>query len=139
MVLGGTAAGKTTALNSMACLIKPGSKIITIEETAELNLPLENWVSLISRQSYGLGGSGVGEVALFDLVKTSMRHRPDILVVGEVSLRKLLEARQPEENVAICPEDVIKVGLPMELTVRVGGKDKEGNDVVVYKWKPKSN
>jgi flagellar protein FlaI len=84
MILGGTAAGKTTALNSMACLIKPGSKIITIEETAELNLPLENWVSLIARQSYGLGGSGVGEVALFDLVKTSMRHRPDILVVGEV-------------------------------------------------------
>ena len=84
MVLGGTAAGKTTALNSMACLIKPGSKIITIEETAELNLPLENWISLIARQSYGLGGSGVGEVSLFDLVKTSMRHRPDTLVVGEV-------------------------------------------------------
>jgi len=84
MVLGGTAAGKTTALNAMACLIKPGSKIITIEETAELNLPHENWVSLIARQSYGLGGSSVGEVALFDLVKTSMRHRPDMLVVGEV-------------------------------------------------------
>ncbi len=84
MVLGGTAAGKTTALNSLACLIRPGSKIITIEETAELNLPLENWVSLIARQSYGLGGSNVGEVTLFDLVKTSMRHRPDILVVGEV-------------------------------------------------------
>ncbi len=84
MVLGGTAAGKTTALNALACLIKPGSKIITIEETAELNLPLENWISLIARQSYGLGGSSVGEVALFDLVKTSMRHRPDILVVGEI-------------------------------------------------------
>jgi flagellar protein FlaI len=84
MVLGGTAAGKTTALNAMACLIKPGSKIITIEETAELNLPHENWVSLIARQSYGLGGSNVGEVALFDLVKTSMRHRPDMLIVGEV-------------------------------------------------------
>jgi flagellar protein FlaI len=84
MVLGGTAAGKTTALNSLACLIKPGSKIITIEETAELNLPHDNWVSLIARQSYGLGGSGVGEVALFDLVKTSMRHRPDIMIVGEV-------------------------------------------------------
>jgi flagellar protein FlaI len=84
MVLGGTAAGKTTALNCLACLIKPGSKIITIEETAELNLPHDNWVSLIARQSYGLGGSGVGEVALFDLVKTSMRHRPDIMIVGEV-------------------------------------------------------
>jgi flagellar protein FlaI len=84
MVLGGTAAGKTTALNTLACLIKPGSKIITIEETAELNLPHDNWVSLIARQSYGLGGSGVGEVSLFDLVKTSMRHRPDIMIVGEV-------------------------------------------------------
>jgi flagellar protein FlaI len=84
MVLGGTAAGKTTALNALGCLIKPGSKIITIEETAELNLSSENWVSLIARQSYGLGGSSVGEVTLFDLVKTSMRHRPDVLIVGEV-------------------------------------------------------
>ena len=84
MILGGTAAGKTTALNAMACLIKPGSKIITIEETAELNLSHENWVSLISRQSYGLGGNSVGEVPLFDLVKASMRHRPDMLIVGEV-------------------------------------------------------
>jgi flagellar protein FlaI len=84
MVLGGTAAGKTTALNALACLIKPGSKIITIEETAELNLPHENWVSLIARRSYGLGENLTGEVTLFDLVKTSMRHRPDILIVGEV-------------------------------------------------------
>ena len=84
MVLGGTAAGKTTALNALGCLIKPGSKIMTIEETAELNLSHENWVSLISRQSYGLGGSTVGEVALFDLVKTCMRHRPDLMIVGEV-------------------------------------------------------
>ena len=84
MVLGGTAAGKTTALNALGCLIKPGSKIMTIEETAELNLSHENWVSLIARQSYGLGGSNVGEVALFDLVKTCMRHRPDLMIVGEV-------------------------------------------------------
>jgi flagellar protein FlaI len=84
MVLGGTAAGKTTALNALGCLIKPGSKIMTIEETAELNLSHENWVSLIARQSYGLGGSSIGEVALFDLVKTCMRHRPDLMIVGEV-------------------------------------------------------
>jgi len=84
MILGGTAAGKTTALNSLACLIRPGSKIITIEETAELNLPHENWVSLIARRSYGLGESLAGEVSLFDLVKTSMRHRPDMLIVGEI-------------------------------------------------------
>jgi len=84
MVLGGTGAGKTTALNALACLIRPGSKILTIEETAELNLSHENWVSLISRQSYGLGENHSGEVSLFDLVKASMRHRPDYLIVGEV-------------------------------------------------------
>jgi len=84
MVLGGTAAGKTTALNALACLIKPGSKIITIEETAELNLPHENWVSLIARRSYGLGEAQTGEISLFDLVKTAMRHRPDVLIVGEI-------------------------------------------------------
>jgi flagellar protein FlaI len=84
MVLGGTASGKTTFLNAIACLIKPGSKIITIEETAELNLPHENWVSLIARRSYGLGENLTGEVTLFDLVKTSMRHRPDLIMVGEI-------------------------------------------------------
>ena len=84
MILGGTASGKTTTLNALACLIRPGSKIITIEETAELNLSHENWVSLIARQSYGLGGTSTGEVPLFDLVKASMRHRPDMLIVGEV-------------------------------------------------------
>ena len=84
MVLGGTGAGKTTALNSLACLIRPGSKILTIEETAELNLSHENWVAFISRQSYGLGENHSGEVSLFDLVKASLRHRPDYLVVGEV-------------------------------------------------------
>jgi len=84
MMIGGTASGKTTSLNALGCLVKPGSKIMTIEETAELNLPHDNWVSLIARQSYGLGGSNVGEVALFDLVKTCMRHRPDLMIVGEV-------------------------------------------------------
>jgi flagellar protein FlaI len=84
MILGGTAAGKTTALNAVVCLIRPGSKIITIEETAELNIPQENWISLIARRSYGLGENLGGEVALFDLVKTSMRHRPDVLIVGEI-------------------------------------------------------
>ncbi len=84
MVLGGTGAGKTTALNALGCLIKPGSKILTIEETAELNLPHENWVSFISRRSYGLGANQSGEVSLFDLVKASLRHRPDYLIVGEV-------------------------------------------------------
>lgn len=84
IVIGGTAAGKTTLLNALACLMKPGLKIVTVEETPELNLPHENWVQLVSRSSYGMTGSRVGEVSLFDLVKTSLRYRPDYLLVGEI-------------------------------------------------------
>lgn len=84
MVIGGTGSGKTTILNALASLIKPGMKIVTVEETAELNLPHENWVQFVSRESYGLTGTKVGQISLFDLVKTSLRYRPDYLIVGEV-------------------------------------------------------
>lgn len=84
VVVGGTAAGKTTALNALATLIKPGMKIITIEETPEIRLLHENWVQFVSRPSYGLGADRMGEITLFDLVKTSLRYRPDYITVGEV-------------------------------------------------------
>lgn len=84
MVIGATAAGKTTLLNAIANFFKPGYKIVTIEETPELNLPHENWVQLVSRESYGLGESKVGEITLYDLVKVSLRYRPDYIIVGEV-------------------------------------------------------
>ncbi|ABL77848.1 type II/IV secretion system ATPase subunit [Thermofilum pendens] len=84
MVIGATAAGKTTLLNAIANFFKPGFKIVTIEETPELNLPHENWVQLVSRESYGLGESKVGEITLYDLVKVSLRYRPDYIIVGEV-------------------------------------------------------
>lgn len=84
MVIGGTGSGKTTVLNALASLIKPGMKIVTVEETAELNLPHENWVQFVSREGYGLTGSKIGQIGLMDLVKTSLRYRPDYLIVGEV-------------------------------------------------------
>ncbi|MBM4401251.1 MAG: type II/IV secretion system ATPase subunit, partial [Crenarchaeota archaeon] len=83
-VIGGTGAGKTSTLNALASLVKPSMKIVTVEEIPELNIPQENWVQLVSRESYGLGGMKTGEVTLFDLVKTSLRYRPDYVVVGEV-------------------------------------------------------
>ena len=84
MVIGATAAGKTTLLNALTCFFKPGFKVVTIEETPELNLPHENWVQLVTRESYGLGEEGVGEITLYDLVKVSLRYRPDYIIVGEV-------------------------------------------------------
>jgi flagellar protein FlaI len=83
-VIGGTGAGKTSTLNALASLVKPSMKIVTVEEIPELNLPHENWVQLVSRESYGLGMMKTGEVTLFDLVKTSLRYRPDYIVVGEI-------------------------------------------------------
>ena len=77
----------TTLLNAIATLINPSYKVVTIEDTPELRLPLENWVQLVSRE-YGVKGGGgeqvASEVTLFDLVKVSLRYRPEIIIVGEV-------------------------------------------------------
>lgn len=84
IIIGGTGAGKTSFLNALTNLFKPGLKIVTVEETAELNIPHDNWVQFVTRESYGLGMSKIGEITMFDLVKTSLRYRPDYLIVGEI-------------------------------------------------------
>ena len=82
MIVGPTGAGKTTALNAIACLIRPEFKIISVEEVAEINLPQENWVSTIARP--GFGSNDEGEVTIYDLIKSAVRHRPALIIVGEV-------------------------------------------------------
>lgn len=82
MIIGATGAGKTTALNAVACLVKPTFKIISVEEVAEINLPHENWTSTIARS--GFGTEDEGEITLYDLIKSAVRHRPDLILVGEV-------------------------------------------------------
>jgi flagellar protein FlaI len=82
MIVGATGAGKTTSLNAVACLTHPSYKIVTVEEVAEVNLPHENWVSTISRPGFGI--ERTGEISLFDLIKSAVRHRPDLIMVGEI-------------------------------------------------------
>jgi flagellar protein FlaI len=82
MIVGPTGAGKTTALNAIACLVRPELKMISIEEVQEINLPQENWVSTIART--GFGGDSEGEVTLYDLIKSAVRHRPALILVGEI-------------------------------------------------------
>jgi flagellar protein FlaI len=82
MIVGPTGAGKTTTLNAIACLVKPDFKIISVEEVAEINLPQENWVSTIARPGFGCDNEG--EVSLYDLIKSAVRHRPALILVGEV-------------------------------------------------------
>ncbi|ALL01212.1 Type II/IV secretion system protein [Pyrodictium delaneyi] len=84
MVMGVTGSGKTTTMNALLTMLKPSVKIVTIEDTPELKLPLENWVQLVPRMSYGFGSEKAGEITLYDLVRISLRYRPDIIVVGEV-------------------------------------------------------
>lgn len=84
MILGGTGAGKTTTLNALLSLIKPETKIVSVEETAEINISHKNWVPLIAREEFGVTGAQAKAITLFDLVKTSLRYRPDYLIVGEI-------------------------------------------------------
>lgn len=82
MVIGSTGGGKTTILNAVTGLINPSYKIFTVEDVAEINIPHTNWFSLVSRASFGLESQG--EIGLYDLLKSGMRHRPDYILVGEI-------------------------------------------------------
>ena len=81
LVAGGTGSGKTTTLNVLAAFIPAYERVISIEDTAELNLPLEHWVRLETRPP---GIEGTGEVDMNALVKNALRMRPDRIIVGEV-------------------------------------------------------
>ena len=83
LVAGGTATGKTTLLNALSLFIRPEKKIVTIEDTPELQLYHENWNSLVERTGFGVRRSEA-EIKMFDLLKAALRHRPDIIIVGEV-------------------------------------------------------
>ncbi len=91
VICGGVSTGKTTFLNVLSMFIPPEDKIISIEDTREINLPHENWIPAVSRQGFGIpGASGkrYGEITLFDLLKESFRQNPDYVVVGEVRGRE---------------------------------------------------
>lgn len=88
LVCGGTASGKTTTLNAVLLFIPPQMKIVSIEDTRELNLPHENWIPSLTREGFGgkslITGKSAGEIDMFELLTTAMRQRPQYLMVGEV-------------------------------------------------------
>ncbi len=87
LICGGVSTGKTTFLNALSMFIPPENKIISIEDTREINLPHENWVPSVSRTGFGVPDAGnrrYGEITLFDLLKESFRQNPSYVVVGEV-------------------------------------------------------
>ncbi|MEM3703077.1 MAG: type II/IV secretion system ATPase subunit [Candidatus Bathyarchaeia archaeon] len=84
LVAGGIAAGKTTMLNCLSMFIKPEMKIVSVEDTQELNLPHENWIPSVVRLGFGHEDKGSGSITLFDLLKAAVRQRPDYIIVGEI-------------------------------------------------------
>src|SRR3989449_209566 len=88
LICGGTASGKTTTLNAILLFIPPQMKIVSIEDTRELNLPHENWVPLLTRAGFGgrvvATGKPAGEIDMFDLLTAALRQRPQYMMIGEV-------------------------------------------------------
>ncbi|HEV2429361.1 MAG TPA: type II/IV secretion system ATPase subunit [Thermoplasmata archaeon] len=87
IICGGPASGKTSTLNAIALFIPPTSKIVSIEDTREVNLPHENWIPGATRSGTGdrgPDGKAAGEVDMFDLVRAALRQRPNYIIVGEV-------------------------------------------------------
>lgn len=83
-IVGETASGKTTTMNAITTFIPPMSKIVSIEETPELQVPHQNWIREITRPNKGKKeGEGSG-VEMFDLLKASLRQRPNEIIVGEI-------------------------------------------------------
>jgi flagellar protein FlaI len=86
LIAGGTAAGKTSTLNALSLFIPRESKIVSIEETREINLPHPNWIPGVVRSGFGevVGNKVVGEIDLYDLMKAALRQRPEYIIVGEI-------------------------------------------------------
>jgi flagellar protein FlaI len=77
---GGTASGKTTSMNAVSMFIPPRAKVLTIEDTRELSLYHDNWLSSVTRERLDEGT----DIDMYDLLRSALRHRPEYIIVGEV-------------------------------------------------------
>ena len=87
IIAGGPASGKTATLNALSLFIPPGAKIVSMEDTREVNLPHQNWIPGTTRTGAGekgLAGKSAGEIDMYDLVRAALRQRPNYIIVGEV-------------------------------------------------------
>ncbi|WP_144920335.1 ATPase, T2SS/T4P/T4SS family [Halorubrum salsamenti] len=79
---GGTASGKTTSLNAVSLFIPSNAKIVSIEDTREVELPQRNWIASVTRPSFS--DDDKGDIDEFDLLEAALRQRPDYIVMGEI-------------------------------------------------------
>lgn len=82
LIMGATASGKTTTLNTICQFIPPNHKVVSIEDTREITLKHDNWLAAVTRES---GTKDEAErISMFDLLKAALRQRPEYMVVGEI-------------------------------------------------------
>ncbi|RLG81494.1 MAG: flagellar protein FlaI [Thermoprotei archaeon] len=108
-ISGETASGKTTTLNAIITFIRPNAKIVSIEDTAEVQVPHKNWVRELTRDT----GSVESSITMFDLLKAALRQRPNYIIVGEI--------RGAEGNVAF---QAMQTGHPVLSTFHAGSVER---------------
>lgn len=84
LIIGGTASGKTTMMNAISFFIPHNSKIVSLEDTREIQLPHKNWLPLLTKEVDGK------KIDLFELLKASLRQRPEYILVGEIRGKEAL-------------------------------------------------
>ncbi|MCQ1535936.1 type II/IV secretion system ATPase subunit [Methanosarcina sp. KYL-1] len=115
-ICGETASGKTTTLNGITAFVNPEAKLVSIEDTPELQIPHKNWTRETTRGSTRSGGIGEGsgsDVTMFDLLKAALRQRPNYIMVGEI--------RGVEGNVAF---QAMQTGHPVMSTFHAATVEK---------------
>ncbi len=115
-ICGETASGKTTLLNSITAFIRPEAKIVSIEDTPELQVPHKNWTREVTRGTTRGGKIGEGsgsDVTMFDLLKAALRQRPNYILVGEI--------RGVEGNIAF---QAMQTGHPVMSTFHAATVEK---------------
>ena len=116
LIAGGTGSGKTSLLNALAKVVGQKERIITIEDSAELQLNHPNLVSLESRPR---NTEGKGEVTIRDLLKNSLRMRPDRIIVGEVRGGEALDMLQAMNTGHQGSLTTIHANSPLESLLRL--------------------
>jgi len=124
-VSGETASGKTTMLNALTTFIHPLAKVISIEDTPELQVPHKNWIREVVQTTKAEDATGA--VTMFDLLKASLRQRPNEILVGEI--------RGPEGNIAF---QAMQTGHSVMATFHAASVEKliqriTGNPILVPK------
>lgn len=115
-ICGETASGKTTTLNGITAFVNPEAKLVSIEDTPELQIPHKNWTRETTRGSTRGAGTGEGsgsDVTMFDLLKAALRQRPNYILVGEI--------RGVEGNVAF---QAMQTGHPVMSTFHAATVEK---------------